>query len=65
MSRIRDLGAVVYEIPTRAQLPDIIARCARAWAEIHEHDQALALELAAKLPSMKIVRAYRADGEAN
>ena len=55
--RIDALGATVLVVPTRDQLPDLVARVARLWAEIHEADPELALELARKLPTTEISRA--------
>jgi hypothetical protein len=55
--RIQNLGAMVAKIPDRADWPNLIARIARMWAELHEADQALARELARKLPAMRISRA--------
>jgi len=55
--RIGPLGARVARVPGRDELPDLIARIARLWAELHEADAALALELARKLPTARITRA--------
>jgi hypothetical protein len=60
--RIQGLGAAVSRVPTRAELPDLIGRIARLWAEIHEADPALARELARKLPAMEIRRTPQ-DGD--
>lgn len=57
--RIERLGATVFQVPAAAALPDLIARIARHWAELHEADPALALELARKLPETEIRRADR------
>lgn len=57
--RIQKLGATVFTVPSREQLPDLVARVARLWAEIHEADSALALEIARKLPDMEIRRVDR------
>lgn len=54
--RIERLGATVWRVPSEDELPDAIARVARLWAEIHEADKGLALELARKLPGMEIRR---------
>ena len=54
--RIPHLDATVLKVPPRKDLPDLVARVARLWAEIHEADRELALELAAKLPTMEIHR---------
>lgn len=43
--------------PAPPELPTLIARIARLWAELHEADRDLALELARKLPGMTIERA--------
>ena len=60
--RIGDLGAVVYGVPDRSEVPDLVARIARLWAELSEFDRALALELARKLPSTRITRGDRGVG---
>lgn len=57
--RIDRLGATVFEVPDREALPDLLARIARLWAELHEADRDLALELARKLPTMEIRRLGR------
>lgn len=54
--RIPALGASVYQLPEAKDLPLLVARITRLWAELHEADAALALELAAKLPLMRISR---------
>ncbi len=54
--RIDRLGATVFTVPSPDALPDLIARIARLWAELHEADRALALEVARKLPGMEIRR---------
>lgn len=59
--RIERLGATVWKIPAKDDLPDAIARVARLWAEIHEADQELAVELARKLPGMEIRRLSKPD----
>jgi len=51
------LGAVVLKVPAREELPALVSRVARLWAELHEADRELALELARKLPEMEIRRA--------
>lgn len=56
--RIPALGAIVLVVPARDALPDLLARIARLWAELHEADPELALELARKLPETKIERKY-------
>ena len=55
--RIPSLGAVVIHVPSPPELPTLIARIARLWAELHEADRELALELARKLPGVEISRA--------
>jgi hypothetical protein len=55
-NRIGDLGATVFKVPARDELPALCARIVRLWAELHAADRALALELAAKLPGMTIRR---------
>jgi hypothetical protein len=54
--RIQGLAATVFYVPLRAELPKLISRIARPWAELHEADPALARELARKLPAMEIRR---------
>ncbi|MBK8246275.1 MAG: hypothetical protein IPK85_02530 [Gemmatimonadetes bacterium] len=61
MDRIDKLGATVWRVPDKGDLPDAIARVARLWAEIHEADRELALELARKLPGMEISRLTKPD----
>jgi hypothetical protein len=46
----------VFRVPEKAELPDLIARIVRLWAELHEADPALARELARKLPVAEIRR---------
>lgn len=55
--RLGDLGAMVAQVPAREDIPALIARIARLWAELHEADAPLALELARKLPKARITRA--------
>lgn len=55
--RIGDLGATVFAVPAREDIPALVARIARLWAELHEADPELALELARKLPTVRITRA--------
>jgi hypothetical protein len=43
-------------VPTQDELPDLVARIVRLWAELHEADPALARELARKLPAAQIRR---------
>jgi hypothetical protein len=52
--RIHELGATVVAVPAPDALPDLLSRIARLWAELHEADRDLALELARKLPDMTI-----------
>jgi hypothetical protein len=54
--RLKGLGATVTVVPAPEALPDLVARIARLWAELHEADPDLALEVARKLPSMEIHR---------
>ncbi len=54
--RIHGLGTTVMVVPAPEALADLVARIARLWAELHEADRDLALELARKLPSMRIER---------
>lgn len=50
------LGAVVSKVPNPDELPTLVAKIARLWAELHEANPSLALEVARALPSMKITR---------
>ena len=54
--KIKQLGAAVLRVPKTEELPELISRIARLWAEIHEADRELALEILRKLPDMKIER---------
>lgn len=54
--RIKWLSATVYTTPEPDELPDLVSRIARLWAELHEADRELALEVAAKLRDMEIRR---------
>lgn len=54
--RIHELGAVVTRVPEPNELPDLVARVARLWAEIHAADPELADELARKLPETVITQ---------
>jgi hypothetical protein len=54
--RLKRLGATVMVVPAPDALPDLVARIARLWAELHEADRELALEVARKLPTMEIHR---------
>ena len=56
MDRIDELRATVFDVPSPDALPDLIARIARLWAELHEADAELAAELARKLPATEIQR---------
>lgn len=47
---------MVLRVPPAADLPDLVARIVRLWAELHEADPALARELARKLPAAGIRR---------
>lgn len=51
-----NLGATVFEIPDVNAVPNLIARIARLWAELHEYDRDLALSVARALPHMEIER---------
>lgn len=55
VDRINNLSALVTKIPAPEELPDLCARVARYWAEIHLADPELAAELARKLPTTEIV----------
>jgi hypothetical protein len=55
---LRGLGATVMAVPTPDTLPELVARIVRLWAELHEADRQLALELARKLPDAEITRSY-------
>lgn len=57
--RIPLLSAAVIRVPAPHELPALVARIARLWAELHEADRELALELARKLPDTTIVRSDR------
>jgi hypothetical protein len=52
--RIQSLGATVYRVPSREELPDLIARITRLWGELHLADPDLAKELVRKLPTAEI-----------
>lgn len=54
--RIHDLGATVLRVPAPEELPDLLARIARLFAELHTADPELAAELLTKLPAMRIYR---------
>lgn len=55
-ARLKGLGATVVVVPAPEALPELVSRIARLWAELHEADRELALELARKLPTMEIRR---------
>jgi hypothetical protein len=46
----------VLQVPTEDDVPALVARIARLWAELHEYDRELALTVARSLPSMEIER---------
>ena len=48
------LGATVFKVPSPDEIPDLVARIARLWAEVHEADPELALAVARALPKMEI-----------
>lgn len=52
--RIHGLGAIVTRVPEPEELPDLVARVARLWAEIHAADPELADELARRLPDTEV-----------
>jgi hypothetical protein len=54
---ISALGAVVLTVPEPDELPTLVSRIARLWAELYEANPEMALELARKLPEMEIRRA--------
>lgn len=56
VDRIHRLGTMVFQVPEPQDFPDLVARIARLWAELHEADPEMALELARKLPAMQIRR---------
>ena len=55
--RLQGLGATVLKVPEPDDIPTLVARIVRLWAELHEADPALARELARKLPAAQIARA--------
>ena len=59
--QIKHLSAIVTKRPNQSDLPDLVARVARLWAEIHTADPELAIELAQKLPETEIVLQERND----
>ncbi len=50
------LGAAVSRVPPPEEIPALVARIARLWAELHEADPDLARTVARSLPSMEIER---------
>ena len=60
--RIQSLGATVYRVPPREELPDLIAQITRLWGELHLADPDLAQELARKLPTAEIHLSDQPDG---
>ncbi len=50
------LGATVFQVPAKKDVPALVARIARLWAELHEYDRELALTVARSLPHMEIER---------
>lgn len=59
VDRIKGLGATIFvdEMPSRNEIPTLVAKITRHWAELLELDRELALELARKLPDAKIIKA--------
>jgi hypothetical protein len=62
VDRIKDLGATVLAVPGQDDVPALVARIVRLWAELHEFDADLALELARRLPTTRIERATASPG---
>lgn len=54
--RLKEIGANVWKTPETEELPGLISRVTRLWAEISEADRDLALQIAVMLPTMKIRR---------
>ena len=54
--RIGPLGAIVFSVPAPEDIPALVARIVRPWGELKLADEALALELARKLPAAEITR---------
>ncbi|WP_105415224.1 hypothetical protein [Neorhizobium sp. T25_27] len=54
--RSKEIGANVWKTPEIEELPGLISRVTRLWAEISEADRDLALQVASMLPTMKIRR---------
>jgi len=44
------------KVTERRDIPLLVARIARLWAELHEFDREMALEVARSLPRMEIMR---------
>jgi hypothetical protein len=59
--RIHSLGATVYRVPPRGELPDLIAQITRLWGALHLADPDLAQELARKLPTAEIHLSDQSD----
>jgi hypothetical protein len=55
MPRVQ-LSATVFKVPEPGEIPALLARIARLWAELHEYDRDLALVVARSLPRMEIRR---------
>lgn len=53
-NRIYKLGAIVTRTPLPHELPDLVSRITRLWAELHTADPDLAAELAQRLPDTEI-----------
>ena len=47
--RIQSLGASVYRVPPREELPDLIAQITRLWGELHLADPDLAQRTRAQI----------------
>jgi hypothetical protein len=50
------LGATVLKVPEPGEIPALVARIARLWAELHEADPNLARAVARSLKDMEIKR---------
>ncbi len=61
--RIQSLGATVYRVPPREELPDLIAEITRLCGELHLADPDLAQELARKLRTTEIHLSNQPDGD--
>jgi len=55
MPRVQ-LAATVFKVPEPGEIPALVARIARLWAELHEADRDLALAVARSLSRMEISR---------